>query len=179
MREKTDSSGEDYKNYEVFVTGHSLGGALAQVFSVALARSPMVAKGDVPLPITAVTFASPMAGDSTWLNEYQSLEKKGKLCHLRVSNSGDYICVLPCFPVTFPFMGYTQTGVNIHLFENSKAEVAYINQRSIFGAFEFSMPNIMHRLPTYRNRLFNGLNEDIIDKSVEDFYEEYASNHTK
>ena len=179
LREKTDSSGEDYKNYEIFVTGHSLGGALAQLFSAALARSSMVAEGDVPLPVTAVTYGSPMVGDKTWLKEYQSLEHKGSLRHLRVSNSGDYVCVWPRFPVTFPFMGYTQTGVNIHLFKDAKADVAYINQRSIFSAFEFSMPNVMHRLSTYRDRLFNDLNEDILDKSVEDFYKEHASNYTK
>ena len=160
---------DQFKDYEIFVTGHSLGGALSQLLSFGLAGSPLTE--DLPKPITAITFASPLVGNHEWLKAYQKLEKEGKLRHIRVSNNGDHVCCQPAIP----FMGYTQTGVNIHLFANKKADVGYRHTRSSYSAFEFSGPLSMHSLTTYLDRLLgNEENLDFMDNTVEEFYEEFA-----
>ena len=151
-----------------------MGGSLAQLLSLAIAKSSLVKDAEVPTPITAVTFASPMVGNKEFLKEYQEQEKAGTLRHLRVSNSGDYIPTQMAFPFTFPFMGYCQTGVNIHVYENEKADVGYRNQRSYFSTAEYNLPLSMHSIVTYKKRLNKKMNQEILEKSVEDFYNDHA-----
>ena len=169
-----EASRDEYKDYQIFITGHSLGGSLAQLLSLAIAKSSLVKDAEVPTPVTTVTFASPMAGNKEFLKEYQEQEKAGTLRHLRVSNSGDYIPTQMSFPFTFPFMGYCQTGVNIHVYENEKADVGYRSQRSYISTAEYNRPLAMHSLVTYKKRLLKKINAEIFEKSVEDFYKEHA-----
>ncbi len=109
--------------------------------------------------------------DRIWLREYQSLEKQGCLRHIRVSNDGDRVCVVP----TIPF-GYLQTGVNIHLYRKKTADVDYDNQRSRLSAVQCSNPSDMHSLDVYYERLVgNDSNRRIMKYSVEEFYRLYAN----
>mmetsp|Transcript_10011 Transcript_10011/g.14992 ORF Transcript_10011/g.14992 Transcript_10011/m.14992 type:complete len:470 (-) Transcript_10011:147-1556(-) len=170
IRTKRDRNGNRYKDYSIFVTGHSLGGALSQLLSFALAGSTLT-RDEFPKPVTAITFASPRVGNRDWLREYQSLEKKGHLRHIRVSNDGDRVCVVPTFPI-----GYLQTGVNVHLYSNKKADVDYNKQRSRFSAIQCSNPLTMHGLDSYYERLVgNERNQRIMKYSVEKFYKKYAT----
>ena len=66
---KDPKSGIDYSDYEFYVTGHSLGGGLAQLTAFALAGSEK--STFLPSPITAISFASPTAGDGEYNKAFQ------------------------------------------------------------------------------------------------------------
>jgi hypothetical protein len=117
----------DYSDYELVVTGHSLGGSLAQLCSYMLAGLPEV--DFIPKPIKAVTYASPVVGDKEFFKSFQDLEKDGKIMHLRVSNKNDIVPGTPGMGIRKAFV---QTGVNIHLRPRKAAEVKYENTKFIF-----------------------------------------------
>lgn len=58
-------SNEKYKDYELFITGHSLGAALASYLAYNLAGSNEV-MDFLPGPVTAITFASPAVGNAAY-----------------------------------------------------------------------------------------------------------------
>ena len=66
---KDSESGRDYSDYELYVTGHSLGGGLAQLTGFALAGSEKCT--NIPSPITTISFASPTAGDEEYNKAFQ------------------------------------------------------------------------------------------------------------
>ncbi|KAL3924306.1 MAG: hypothetical protein SGILL_001125 [Bacillariaceae sp.] len=87
------------EEYKLYVTGHSLGGALATIFSFYVAASLL---GDdestdsvIPAPVSCISIASPRCGDQKFQTAFAQLEKKSLLRHLRIANSGDPITVLP------------------------------------------------------------------------------------
>lgn len=161
-----------YKDFKIFVTGHSLGGALAQLLSCALAGSNRTA--NYPTPINAITFASPQVGDSAWLDAYKNLEKDGKLRHIRIFNKEDHVGVQPAIP----FMGYTQTGVGINLRNNKEAIVEYRNARSAWSAFSATKPWEMHSLDVYHERLLIRQNREHLRQSIEELYEAHAGDYS-
>jgi len=79
---------------QIFITGHSLGGALASIFTLDLAISlPEIA-------ITSITFASPRVGTANWqtlYNETYNLQNKT----VRIRNSYDLVPKVP--PTEWPF----------------------------------------------------------------------------
>merc|ERR1711935_373479 len=166
----------DYSDYELIVTGHSLGGALAQLCSYLLAGLPET--HFIPKPIKAVTFASPCVGTKEFFKSYQDLEKDGKVMHLRVSNHNDFI------PGRYPSQkNYVQTGVNIHLWPHKAAEVKYENTKSMTSQLFLNLFKhfAAHSLLAYRQRLIakdkksgEFVNKDILSKSIEEIYKEYA-----
>ena len=90
---KDEEAGRDYSDYDLYVTGHSLGGALAQLLAFTLAGSKD--SDFLPKPVTAISYASPQVGKSGYLRAFEKLEKDGKLRHIRVSNEGDVVPVAP------------------------------------------------------------------------------------
>jgi surfactin synthase thioesterase subunit len=76
--------------FELFITGHSLGGALCQLLSYELTAYNEKDENDpFPLPIRAISFASPHIGNEEgFAQAYQALEKAGRVRHLRVTNEG-------------------------------------------------------------------------------------------
>lgn len=180
---KDPTNGRDYSDYDLYITGHSLGGALSQLLAFILAGSK---RADfIPKPVIAISFASPIAGNDNYLRAFQDLEKEDKLRHIRVSNSHDVV------PVELPT--YRQTGVNFHLREGKKMEVGYRNPKNIFSQIcfgcqiSFGSAAARHSLEgdgSYYSRLYvrgeNGelLNKDDMDKSVKELYEDYAGDCT-
>ncbi len=175
VRSQTSPNGDKYSQYEIYVTGHSLGGALAQLLSFTLAGSCWT-RDILPMPIRAVTFASPRVGDRDFLRVYQTLEAKGVLRHICISNDGDVVCKVPS-------LGYVQTGLNIHLCPYKEAELAYSVQRRLWITptlcnvitNKCSASNIkgMHSLETYFERLIaSGRNGYLLSKSVDELYRE-------
>lgn len=169
---KDESNGRDYSDYKLYVTGHSLGGALAQLSAFVLAGSEKTAF--IPKPINAITFASPIVGTSGFLKEYQKLERDGKLRHIRVSNQHDVVSSQP--------PGYTQTGVNFHVKAGEKMEVAYLNPKPVLsllrrdsGAAHSLLSKVGYYPHIYaKDEHGNFLNQDDLDKSIEQLYDEYA-----
>lgn len=162
--------GRDYSDYTLYVTGHSLGGALSQLFAFMIAASD-AAKSFLPpnKPVIAVTYASPEVGNKGYEKHFNVLEKQDRLRHLRVSNQGDLVAFI--LSTIAPLLGWKQPGVNVHVAPNKAVEIAYDKVKM---AFAFSNPLNMHSLDIYRQRLFNkhNLGLDIDSKCVEDFYNE-------
>ncbi|MEH2051294.1 lipase family protein [Nostoc sp.] len=78
------------QNAKVFVTGHSLGGALATLaIPDILKNTPFKNPDDV----TLYTFASPRCGDRQFAASFEAL----KVRHWRIANTEDFVTMLP-FP---------------------------------------------------------------------------------
>lgn len=162
-----------HKGYDLYITGHSLGGALAALLAFVLAGSDKLKK--VQHPITAVTFASPNVGGVGYLKGFQALEKGGYLRHIRVSNKDDIINVSPpglgWFGGLFSSSGYTQTGINIQLFAGRAMQIAYRGINRWFIDAIGIGNNKFHSLKTYRARLLAPENQSELDTlTVEKLY---------
>jgi hypothetical protein len=157
-----------YEDYDLYVTGHSLGGALAQLMAMKLAASDSLKNYPQAFPITAITFASPQVGGGYYQQAFSLLEKAGRLRHIRFSNQGDMVPVLP--PAS---MGYTQTGVTIHVQDGLKAEIGYRNPlKSVWSQMRWNNPLKRHTLTEYHGRMM--LNDpELKTKNVENLYQDY------
>lgn len=136
-------SNDEYKDFDLYVTGHSLGGALCTLAAFKLAASRKL--NDVRKPITAVSLASPFVGDDGFNNAFQFLERNGKLRHLRVSNEKDAVTV------SLSLGGYTHSGINLHLSEEG-VEFGYRNLKSFWSQARLSS-GTRHGLMDYWERL--------------------------
>mmetsp|Transcript_13431 Transcript_13431/g.17657 ORF Transcript_13431/g.17657 Transcript_13431/m.17657 type:complete len:186 (-) Transcript_13431:95-652(-) len=161
----------DADEWDLVVSGHSLGGGLANLFTFAIAKT----QNDCKFfdKVTSVTFAAPVVGDDEYNKAFQDLEKKGAIRQIRVSNEGD---VVPTQPVP----GYTQNGVNLHLYPEKPVVLDYRNSKLLrpwwllnwFGSDPTVLDN--HMFPEYRKRLSLAENASILEKSVNDLYAETA-----
>lgn len=128
--------GSDFKFY---IAGHSLGGALANLFSYYVAdlksKNAEAAK-HIPKQVNAITFAAPVVGNKSFAKKYDSLEKGGFLRHIRMTNSGDpvpgtlptasrFLNVIPFIPRfrTADADKYVQNGVNIEFASDGQTKI--------------------------------------------------------
>jgi hypothetical protein len=104
---------KQYPGYQIYVTGHSLGAALATVFTFHAAASGRLESShtsyhDDPPTITCINFASPMVGNYDFETAFRELEDRGQIRCLRVTNyydlftqlpdRGNWLYVIPCVP---------------------------------------------------------------------------------
>ena len=94
-----------YPGYRLFVTGHSLGGALALLLAFFTASDERI-----PKPVTCVSLGSLMVGDATFQKAFERFEALGWIRHLRITNEFDPI---PCLP-PFDWM-YKPVGMHLEL----------------------------------------------------------------
>ena len=85
----------EYGNYKLYVTGHSLGGALATLFSLHAAASAGSPDDIIPKPICCISVASPRVGDRNFQEAFLRLEEQGRLRHLRIANDRDPVTMMP------------------------------------------------------------------------------------
>ena len=97
---------EEYRDFKVFVTGHSLGGALALLLSFFAA-----ADARIPKPVTCVSLGSLLVGDAAFQQAFARLEQVGWIRHLRITNEHDPV---PCLP---PFTWYKPVGMHLRLLD--------------------------------------------------------------
>ena len=90
-----------YKDYTIYVSGHSMGGALATLFGYFLSKK-------IENNITVITFASPRVGNRTW---YEKFNFRYNLRHYRVINNRDIVS-------SIPYISYYHVG-NTMLLHNS------------------------------------------------------------
>jgi hypothetical protein len=76
--------------YKLYVTGHSLGGALATLFGYYASTSP-----HMTLPVTVVSVASPRVGNIEFAQSFVELESHGRIRHLRIANHRDPVTLNP------------------------------------------------------------------------------------
>ena len=93
---------KEYTDYEIYITGHSLGAALATLFGYELARS-------IPNKVNIISFASPRVGN---IEFKKAFDKKENLYHIRVTNNRDVVTAVP-------FINFKHVGTNVCLYENS------------------------------------------------------------
>lgn len=111
---------EKYPDYSLYITGHSLGAALATLFSVEVAASndPRINK-----PITCISNASPKTGNVEFQWAVSTLEEQRKLHCLRVANASDAITwgpgVDPCIAgptaISCPRELFQHVGIKLKL----------------------------------------------------------------
>jgi len=169
---------KSFPDYELFVCGHSLGGALSQLLAFQLASGGHL--DEHAKSITAITFASPRVGNREFKKAFQELEERYIIRHLRVSNEGDIVPAIP--PV-----GYTQTGVHVHGHKDlsKPLEVGYRLVKSFFSqvgaGWKINVFKVKksfekhHSLDEHKKRLFNPneANEAILKKTIEAWYTDY------
>lgn len=86
------------ETYKLYVTGHSLGGALATLFSFHVAAEGFKSRAEnyvIPSPVTCVSIASPRVGEASFSSTFALLEREGALRHLRIANETDPVTMMP------------------------------------------------------------------------------------
>jgi len=140
-----------HPDYKVYVTGHSLGAALATMASYYLSIDE-----EIPKPVTCINFASPRVGDSRFLKAVRVLEKEGNLRHLRVVNENDTVTVAPT-------VGFNHVGFMMKMHEAARKdiEISYPKENESWGswfgrAWDMSIPaslNVTYDHGEYRERV--------------------------
>jgi len=177
----------EYKDYSVFVTGHSLGGALSTMFSFRAA-----ALGDFEKTITNVSFASPFVGDEVFRDKFIDLERKRRVRHLRISNYQDVVTLIPA--TTYPGLSgvgfFKHVGMNIRLYKGGDLLApSYRRFYPKMGSLTNEVRNAMHAnlmlglsptpikfhlMPEYKTRLTDERTVEELSKLTLD--ELYANN---
>lgn len=92
----------DHPDYTLYVTGHSLGAALATLYGYQLSKI-------INHNVVIVSFASPRVGNYDFKDDFN---KQKNLTHYRVTNNRDIITATP-------MVNYHHVGINICLYNNS------------------------------------------------------------
>lgn len=153
-----------YKDYTLYVTGHSLGAALSTLFAFRAADNALI-----PKPVINVSFASPFVGDQKFRDEFQKREILGLIRHIRVSNEDDIVPLVPFTTLSIPPMLYKHTGLNVRLYNptwwrNINYEVSFPKNDDILDEVVRAAKNNIflgieantlfnHLCPEYRSRL--------------------------
>ena len=88
----------DNKDYEIYISGHSLGGALSTLYGYLLGH-------EIDNKVNIISFASPRVGDYNWRT---SFDNKENIEHYRISNKRDTV-------VAIPIINYYHVGTSIIL----------------------------------------------------------------
>ena len=78
------------EGYSVYITGHSLGGALATMFSMKVAGGGS-SFNDIPRPITCIPYSNSFSGTQGYRTAMEHLEKAQLIRHLRITNAEDIV----------------------------------------------------------------------------------------
>mgnify|MGYP003306830836 FL=1 len=91
----------ELKNHKIYITGHSLGGAMATICAKRLQEQKVEVQ-------CLYTYGSPRVGDRRWVKSLQ-------IPHYRFQNNNDVVCKVP-----FWIMGYRHHGKNVYIGYNGK-----------------------------------------------------------
>jgi len=80
------------KDYKLFVTGHSLGGALTNIFCFFASTEERFTRNG---PVQAIAFAGPYCGGHSFADAFRHQERHKKLQFVRVTNDKDMVPRLP------------------------------------------------------------------------------------
>ena len=90
-----------YPDYELYITGHSLGAALATLYGYEISR-------EITNKVTIISFASPRVGNNPFRREFDA---RSNLVHYRVTNDRDIVTAAPN-------INYYHVGIAIALKDN-------------------------------------------------------------
>ena len=85
LTEDIKNLSDKYNDYEIFITGHSLGGGLSTLFGYLM--SDVISKN-----ITVITYASPRVGNYKWSCDFNC---KNNLRLFRIVNKRDIVTAIP------------------------------------------------------------------------------------
>lgn len=126
-----------YPDFAIYVTGHSLGGALSTLFGYMLSN-------EMANQITVVSFASPRVGNYAWK---QAFNAKENLTHYRVTNNRDIVTALP-------FYRYHHVGHNLRLLNENYKLIERDSPRKCWEETLFTCWKVSeHDCELYYNRL--------------------------
>lgn len=178
-----DIKGKDFK---LFVTGHSLGGGMANMFAFRVAQLKAMGHEHVkhlPKMVKAMTFASPVVGNEDYNKEFQYLEKHGFLRHIRIANEGD---VVPTNNIYLPYRLaiagdtslYVQNGVNFFFNVDKEADIVYGNTKSMWSQMGLTTSLGYHGLSEYFRRYKLPCNANVYDDTIEEMYKKATKDFT-
>lgn len=178
------------EGYSVYVTGHSLGGALATMFSMKIAgcgkkhgkERKQGEEGEegkqgeekdnrawLPRPITCITVAAPMSGTASYRTAVELLEKHGLLRSLRINYCQDIVPAIP--PVSFcPIKRMMHVGMNLRL-ERSGYRIEHSSRANTWTVLRNNMFKLICCLPKWHGLLLH-------DASMNENKEELEREHT-
>ncbi|KAL1924801.1 uncharacterized protein VTP21DRAFT_4455 [Calcarisporiella thermophila] len=118
IKNETLKLGENFKNYEVEVIGHSLGGAIATLFTAELMNS---GKQNIPNfnkeKVVLVTLGEPRVGNA----EFVQFMNQQPILQKRITNRNDFVPFIPFEWSFFSFLpNYASRNFVIHAFDNGK-----------------------------------------------------------
>lgn len=144
-----------HEGFQLYVTGHSLGGALSTLLAMKLSCSWFVKQNiKPPKPIINISIASPYVGNQGFANATKRLESEGWLRHIRVTNEGDVVPVTPLkhFLYNALYDQYISTGCNVHLRPGKNVhDIGFDIDRSFLSQFSWESP-VRHTPADYWNR---------------------------
>ncbi|KAL7502693.1 hypothetical protein ACHAXN_000836 [Cyclotella atomus] len=122
--------------FSLYVTGHSLGGSLSQLFGFRASTDGRFTRG-INNPVRVFSFASPIPGHISFAHAFQYQEKMRKLQHLRILNDND--------PRLSLGTRFAQTGVSICLTEDESKlpYVQYVKDVTWWSTFEANVQTNM------------------------------------
>lgn len=133
-----------YPDYKIYVTGHSLGGALCSLASIYFACDP-----NLPKPITCINFGSPKVGGWKVFEAVHYLERTRKLRVLRCINKND--CV-----ISFPLVGYWHFGFQVTCYMTNESDGKSSQPCILYMNPDDSAPERLAK--TWNNSLIMNLN---------------------
>jgi len=83
---------ENYPGYQLYTTGHSLGGALATLFAMEAGASN---DPRIPKPVTCISIASPRVGNVSFAKVFNKLEESRRVRCIQLVNDDDMIPGIP------------------------------------------------------------------------------------
>lgn len=106
------------KDYDLYITGHSLGGALATLFGYFLSYNNTFNNNkNNNGNINVVSFASPRLGNKKWVNDFNN---RKNIKHIRIVNNHDIV-------TSIPYVNYFHCGNKLVL-KNKKIEYNEYNK---------------------------------------------------
>lgn len=148
-------------DFDLYVSGHSLGGALAILFASAVAA--MEASHPVFRKIRVVTFAAPLVGNQAFDRAVRNFEKRGTLKLMRISNEGDVIATRHLFGE------YIANGVNMHLRTDGTMELKRGNTKHITTQISGDFFE-NHSFSEHERRLFLNAEHSVLDWTFDEVY---------
>jgi hypothetical protein len=85
----------EYKGYSLYMTGHSLGGALSTLCGFYAACDEELIQLAANHRVVVYSIASPFVGNWKFRHAFQDLERRRRLQHVRIANREDMITLLP------------------------------------------------------------------------------------
>ena len=97
----------EYKDYNLVLSGHSLGGGMCTLFGYLIADK-------ILNNITVISFASPRVGNENWAKKFNKLKN---VRHFRIVNQKDIVTAMP-------YIGFYHCGNQINI--NSENNLSFL-----------------------------------------------------